>query len=127
MVIAIIALLAALLLPVLGKSKAKAEGVTCAHNLQQVSLAWILYAEDNGDLLVNNHGVPETLARRQTWANNVEDWLSSDDNTNLVSSDRLQARALRQPIHENLQVPIRSRTRPQRPAHPQRIHECHGG
>ena len=84
MVIAIIALLAALLLPVLGKSKAKAEGVTCAHNLQQLSLAWILYAEDNGDLLVNNHGVPETLARRQTWANNVEDWLSSDDNTNLV-------------------------------------------
>jgi prepilin-type processing-associated H-X9-DG protein len=83
-VIAIIALLAALLLPVLGKSKAKAGAVTCAHNLQQLSLAWILYAEDNGDLLVNNHGVPETLARRQTWANNVEDWLSSDDNTNLV-------------------------------------------
>lgn len=83
-VIAIIALLAALLLPALGKSKAKAEAVTCAHNLQQLSLAWILYAEDNGDLLVNNHGVPETLARRQTWANNVEDWMSSDDNTNLV-------------------------------------------
>jgi len=35
-------------------------------------------------LLVNNHGVPETLARRQTWANNVEDWLDGDDNTNLV-------------------------------------------
>jgi len=83
-VIAIIALLAALLLPALGKSKAKAEELTCAHNLQQLSLAWILYAEDNGDLLVNNHGVPETLARRQTWANNVEDWMSSDDNTNLV-------------------------------------------
>jgi prepilin-type processing-associated H-X9-DG protein len=28
--------------------------------------------------------VPETLARRQTWANNVEDWLDGDDNTNLV-------------------------------------------
>jgi prepilin-type N-terminal cleavage/methylation domain-containing protein/prepilin-type processing-associated H-X9-DG protein len=83
-VIAIIALLAALLLPALGKSKAKAEAVTCAHNLQQLSLAWILYAEENGDLLVNNHGVPETLARRQTWANNVQDWQSGDDNTNLV-------------------------------------------
>ena len=34
--------------------------------------------------LVNNHGVPETLARRDTWANNVQDWESSDDNTNLV-------------------------------------------
>ena len=83
-VIAIIAILAALLLPALAKSKAKAEAVTCSNNLQQLSLAWILYAEDNGDLLVNNHGVPETLARRQTWANNVEDWLGSDDNTNLV-------------------------------------------
>jgi prepilin-type processing-associated H-X9-DG protein len=83
-VIAIIALLAALLLPVLAKSKAKAEGVTCANNLHQLSLAWTLYAEDNGDWLVNNHGVPETLARRQTWANNVEDWQSSDDNTNPV-------------------------------------------
>ena len=83
-VMAIIALLAALLLPSLGKSKAQADGVTCANNLQQLSLAWVLYSEDNGDLLVNNHGVPETLARRHTWANNVEDWLSSDDNTNLV-------------------------------------------
>jgi prepilin-type processing-associated H-X9-DG protein len=43
-----------------------------------------LYAGDNGDWLVNNHGVPETLAYRDTWANNVEDWESSDDNTNLV-------------------------------------------
>ncbi|MEI8041868.1 MAG: prepilin-type N-terminal cleavage/methylation domain-containing protein [Verrucomicrobiota bacterium] len=83
-VIAIIALLAALLLPALGKSKSRAESVTCAHNLQQLSLAWVLYAEDNGDLLVNNHGVPETLALRQNWANNVEDWQASDDNTNLA-------------------------------------------
>jgi prepilin-type N-terminal cleavage/methylation domain-containing protein len=83
-VIAIIAILAALLLPSLSKSKAKAQGVTCASNLQQLSLAWVLYAEDNGDLLVNNHGVPETLSKRHSWANNVEDWQSSDDNTNLV-------------------------------------------
>src|SRR5258706_158875 len=35
-------------------------------------------------LLVNNHGVPEPLARRKTWANNVQDWQASDDNTNLI-------------------------------------------
>jgi hypothetical protein len=35
-------------------------------------------------LLVNNHGVPETLERRQTWANNVLDWENSEDNTNEV-------------------------------------------
>jgi prepilin-type N-terminal cleavage/methylation domain-containing protein/prepilin-type processing-associated H-X9-DG protein len=83
-VIAIIAILAALLLPALSQSKSKAEALTCANNLKQLSLAWVLYADDNADFLVNNHGVPETLARRQTWANNVEDWLASDDNTNPV-------------------------------------------
>ena len=83
-VTAIIALLAALLLPALMKSKSKAEAFTCANNQRQLYLAWNLYAEDNGDWLVNNHGTVETLERRQTWANNVEDWLASDDNTNLV-------------------------------------------
>ena len=83
-VIAVIAILAALLLPVLGKSKIKGESMVCANNLKQLNLAWILYADDNNDRLVNNHGVPQTRALRQTWANNVEDWLASDDNTNLI-------------------------------------------
>jgi prepilin-type N-terminal cleavage/methylation domain-containing protein/prepilin-type processing-associated H-X9-DG protein len=83
-VIAILGILAALLLPVLGRSEGKAQGATCGSNLKQLCIAWLLYAQDNSDLLVNNHGVAETLARRQTWANNVEDWQSSDDNTNLV-------------------------------------------
>jgi prepilin-type N-terminal cleavage/methylation domain-containing protein/prepilin-type processing-associated H-X9-DG protein len=83
-VIAIIAILAALLLPALSKPKQKAQSMACANNLKQLSLAWLLYADDNDDLLVNNHGVGETLARRDTWANNVEDWTASDDNTNLV-------------------------------------------
>src|SRR5690242_4616236 len=83
-VIAIIAILAAMLLPALSRSKAKAEAITCSANIKQLSLAWSLYADDFNDWLVNNHGVPETLARRQTWANNVQDWLASDDNTNLT-------------------------------------------
>ena len=83
-VIAIIAILAAMLLPVLSKAKGKAHQTQCNNNLKQLHLAWQLYAEDNRDELVNNHGVPETLARRQTWANNVQDWVDGDDNTNLV-------------------------------------------
>ena len=83
-VIAILTILASLLLPVLSHSRAKAESMTCANNIRQLTLAWVLYAQDNNDLLVNNHGVPETLARRQTWANNVQDWEISDDNTNLA-------------------------------------------
>ncbi len=83
-VIAIVAVLAALLLPTLGRSKASAEGMACANNLRQVSMAWLLYADENADALVNNHGVDETFARRDTWASNVLDWEDGDDNTNLV-------------------------------------------
>jgi len=83
-VIAIIAILASLLLPTLGRSKSKSEGTACANNIHQLSIAWSLYSEDNTDHFVNNHGVAETFARRQTWANNVQDWLDGDDNTNIV-------------------------------------------
>ena len=83
-VIAIIAILAAMLLPVLGKTKAKAQGIGCANNIRQLSLAWSIYADDNEDLLVNNYGIQETLLRQENWVNNMEDWLQSDGNTNVA-------------------------------------------
>ena len=81
-VIAIIAILAGLLLPALIKSKAKAQSIACVNNLKQLNTAWYLYADDETDHFVNNHGRDETRAIRQTWANNVQDWDNSDDNTN---------------------------------------------
>jgi len=83
-VIAIIAILASLLFPALAKSKSKSEGIACNNNIRQLCLAWSLYAEDNDDLLVNNYGKPQTISTRNTWANNVEGWTNSDDNTNLI-------------------------------------------
>src|SRR2546423_990933 len=83
-VIAIIAILAALLLPALSQAKMKAQGITCLNNIKQLSVAWFLYTDDNEDRLVNNHGKPETTAKRQTWANNVQDWGNSEDNTNTL-------------------------------------------
>src|SRR5260370_36530669 len=84
-VIAIVAVLAALLLPALARAKARAQGIGCANNIRQLSVAWLRYADENPDLLVNNHGIQETLKRRQNWVNGVEDWGNSDANTNLAT------------------------------------------
>ena len=53
-VIAIIAILAALLLPSLGRAKLRAQGVYCMNNNRQIMLAWHMYAGDNGDWLAPN-------------------------------------------------------------------------
>lgn len=83
-VIAIIAILGALVLPALSQSRMRADAIECRNNIRQLSLAFFMYADDNGSYLVNNYGKPQTIATRDTWANNVEDWGNSDDNTNIT-------------------------------------------
>src|ERR1041384_7808281 len=52
--IGIIFLLAALLLPALGKAKGRAKRIACANNERQLMLAWTMYSADSNDRLVLN-------------------------------------------------------------------------
>ncbi|MBM3845369.1 MAG: type II secretion system protein [Verrucomicrobia bacterium] len=84
-VIAVIAILAGLLLPALGRSKSRAQGTACMNNIRQLHIAWTMYADDREGTLVNNHGIQETIARTNNWVNNVMDWSSRPDNTNIAT------------------------------------------
>jgi|YelNatPaOPRAMG01_1025707.scaffolds.fasta_scaffold04521_2 prepilin-type N-terminal cleavage/methylation domain-containing protein/prepilin-type processing-associated H-X9-DG protein len=56
-VIAIIAILAALLLPSVSNAKETARKIKCLNNLRQLTLCWILYANDHEDKLAPNNFV----------------------------------------------------------------------
>jgi prepilin-type N-terminal cleavage/methylation domain-containing protein len=54
-VIGTIATLAALLLPVLGKAKIKAQRTSCLSNLRQLGYAWVMYKDENNDFLAESY------------------------------------------------------------------------
>jgi prepilin-type N-terminal cleavage/methylation domain-containing protein/prepilin-type processing-associated H-X9-DG protein len=57
-VIAIIGILAAILIPVVGSVRAQARGIKCKSNLRQIGFAYILYADDHHGFLPDRATVP---------------------------------------------------------------------
>jgi len=55
-VIAMIAILASMFLPVLSKAKARAQRTRCKNNLHQLTLSWVMYLHDNDGRLVESYG-----------------------------------------------------------------------
>ena len=82
-VIALIAILAAMLLPVLGKSKAKAQGIMCMSNMRQLSLAWLQYVYESRDLLPyasarGSPGPPDPSTDPYVWVTGLIDFNPSN-------------------------------------------------
>jgi len=79
-VLAVVAILAALLLPVLHRAKQSARMINCISNQKQLAMVWILYAHDNNDKLVAN-GIPIRVPTRNIkWVQGA--FVFAEDSTN---------------------------------------------
>jgi prepilin-type processing-associated H-X9-DG protein len=76
-VIAIIAVLAGLLLPALGRSQAQAYNATCVNNLRQLGIATRLYSDDNQERLPSVEILPTQPIDPQNPLPRIADVLAS--------------------------------------------------
>jgi prepilin-type N-terminal cleavage/methylation domain-containing protein len=84
-VIATIAILAALLLPVLSKAKIKAQRTACQSNLRQLGFAWAMYKDDDNGLLAESYPVNNPEA----WVQGNMTKLSDVGNAELIRQGKL--------------------------------------
>jgi prepilin-type processing-associated H-X9-DG protein len=91
-VIAIIAIIAALLLPALNRARERGMAMVCLNNTRQLNVGWQLYVEDHDGLLPCNYAMVGTSFRTNlNWVNNV---LTSDLNSDNTNADTITQAAL---------------------------------
>lgn len=73
-VIVVIAIMAALLLPALNRTKEQAKGTACRSNMKQLALAFLMYSEDNEDTLPWPGGEGRVISNPQDYA---ADWCAT--------------------------------------------------
>jgi prepilin-type N-terminal cleavage/methylation domain-containing protein/prepilin-type processing-associated H-X9-DG protein len=82
-VIAVIAIIAALLMPALSKARERGLAMVCLNNTKQLTLSALLYTDDHEGMLPYNMGMSGSAYRSNlNWVNNVMTWDLSSDNTN---------------------------------------------
>ena len=81
-VIAIIAVLMAILIPALHRVREQGKRAVCLNNLRELALAWIMYADDNDDKLVN--GAIGYSYQSRSWGDHSKElaWVDRIDKTN---------------------------------------------
>ena len=71
-VIAIIAILASILLPVLAKAQQRGDRAYCMNNMHQLAAAWIMYADDNNSYIALNADTSDQTIN--SWVKGIMKW-----------------------------------------------------
>jgi prepilin-type N-terminal cleavage/methylation domain-containing protein/prepilin-type processing-associated H-X9-DG protein len=83
-VIGTIAILAALLLPILTKAKSRAQALACLNNIRQLSAAWTIYSGENDSCLV-----PADSSSPETWVQGDMTQAAQAGDTDLIRAGKL--------------------------------------
>ena len=84
-VLAVLAVLAAMLLPAMAKSRPLNASIECVANKKELTLSWLMYAADNnGKLPPNANGTGGVAATKPNWSYGWLDWTTASDNTNMA-------------------------------------------